>query len=79
MTEEVNRPQKSEADGLLVTYDEETLSLTFDWNPDTHPKYNYLQDLSSSELLQLITRGLEEALEEDLQNQNNPNHPDNDD
>lgn len=72
MNENTDHSDQSEVNGLLVTYDEETLSFTFDWDPGTHPQYNYLNGLSSSELIQLITRGLEQALEEDeLDNQTN--------
>ena len=33
--------------GLTVTYDEETGIITFDWDPETHPQYNVLQDITS--------------------------------
>lgn len=45
--------------GLTVTYDEETLTFTFDWDPETHPEYNFLEDLTSNELIKMITDYLE--------------------
>jgi hypothetical protein len=65
MTQDQSNATQSNEDGLLITFDEETSTFTFDWNPETHPKYDYLTTLSSDELLHLITKGLEEALEED--------------
>ena len=44
----------SEQDGLLVEYDEETGNISLEWDPDTHPEYNYLEDLTSEEFSNLL-------------------------
>lgn len=44
--------------GLVVTYDEETLTFTFDWNHETHPEYNFLLNWTSQDLIKLITEYL---------------------
>jgi len=40
--------------GLLVEYDEKTGSISFEWDPDTHPEYNYLEDLTSEEFSNML-------------------------
>lgn len=40
--------------GLTVTYDEEAGIITFDWNSETHPEYNYLQDLTSEKFSEMM-------------------------
>ena len=44
----------SEQAGLLVEYDEETGNISLEWDPDTHPEYNYLEDLTSEEFSKLL-------------------------
>lgn len=51
--------ETSSGKGLTVTYDEETLSFTFDWDPVTHPQYNFLEGMTSNELVKMITSYLE--------------------
>lgn len=46
-------------EGLTVTYDDESLTFTFDWNPETHPEYNFLENMTSNELIKMITDYLE--------------------
>lgn len=40
--------------GLTVTYDEEAGVITFDWNPETHPQYNYLEELTSEKFSEMM-------------------------
>lgn len=54
--------------GLVVTYDEETLTLYFDWNPETHPEYNFLEEMTSSDLIKMVTHYLE-AIDEKTEQQ----------
>lgn len=43
-----------EEDGLLITYDEESNLLTFEWNEETHPQYNYLYLLTEEKFSQML-------------------------
>jgi hypothetical protein len=53
-------------DGLTVTYNEETLEFTFDWDEITHPEYNFLHELTSEDLVNILTERLK-ALEAEAQ------------
>jgi hypothetical protein len=57
-------PETSSEEGLTVIYDEETLTFSFDWDPETHPEYNFLQDMTSNDLIKMITDYLELTDEE---------------
>ena len=37
-------------EGLTIIYDEDTSSLTFEWDNETHPEYNFLNLLTPEEL-----------------------------
>lgn len=41
-------------DGLLVSYDEETSTISLEWDPETHPQYNCLEDMTSEEFINLL-------------------------
>ena len=41
-------------DGLSVSYDEEKGVISFDWDPETHPEYNYLEGLTAEELVNMV-------------------------
>jgi hypothetical protein len=41
-------------DGLSITVDEETDEITFIWNPETHPEWNYLEEVGKEELLKMM-------------------------
>lgn len=60
-------PESRSDEGLVVTYDEESLTFSFDWNPETHPEYNFLEKMTSSELIKMITHYLELTDEETKQ------------
>lgn len=40
--------------GLTVTYDEKNSLISFEWDPDTHPEYNYLEELTDEEFSEMI-------------------------
>lgn len=42
--------ESSSDDGLTIIYDEDTSSLTFEWDNETHPEYNFLALLTPEEL-----------------------------
>ncbi len=44
----------SESDGLLIDYDEETGTVTFTWDEETHPQWNCLLGLTSEKFSQLL-------------------------
>ena len=54
--------------GLTITHDEETSSLSFEWDPETHPEYNQLENMTDEEfqktLLEFI--GKKETERDDL-------------
>ena len=51
--------------GLAVTYNDKTGVITFDWDPETHPEYNYLQDLTPEKFSQLLQDYLDKLNEEE--------------
>jgi hypothetical protein len=53
-------------DGLIVTIDDETNILTFTWDPDTHPQWNYLQELGEDGVKKLLMDYVQRTLEETL-------------
>ena len=53
-------------DGLIVTIDDGTNILTFEWDPDTHPKWNYLQELGEEGVKELLMDYVQRTLEETL-------------
>ena len=38
--------ESMEENGLLITYDEESSLITFEWNEKSHPQYNCLYGLT---------------------------------
>lgn len=44
----------SEQEGLVVIYDEDTETITFDWNQETHPEYNFLSLMTPEELSKML-------------------------
>ena len=57
-----NQAQVSERDGLRVTYNEDDSYLTLDWDPETHPEYNYLNDFPENELSEYLIGILKEEI-----------------
>ena len=55
-----------EKDGLLITYDEESGQITFEWDEETHPQYNALYGLTSESFSQMLKEYCEQldALQE---------------
>jgi hypothetical protein len=49
-----DQAQVSEGGGLRVTYNEDDSSLTLEWDPETHPEYNYLNDFPENELSEYL-------------------------
>ena len=62
----------SENDGLLVSFDEESNTFTFEWDEETHPEYNLLRLLTPEEL----TNRLSEQLQKLIDDENGSNIPD---
>jgi hypothetical protein len=56
--------QVSVGHGLRVTYNENESSFTLDWDPETHPEYNYLEELSEDELTEHLLGALKEQIDE---------------
>lgn len=50
--------------GLTVTIDDETNVITFDWDPETHPEWDFLQDLTSEELCEMLLEYASEIINE---------------
>ena len=49
----------SEKDGLRVSINDETGDISFEWDPDTNPEYNYLQELTSESFSDLLRNFLD--------------------
>ena len=71
-----HEPQVSEGHGLRVTWSENESSLTLDWDPETHPEYNYFADFSEEELIEHLFGALKEKLDE-LENTSTTKNNDN--
>lgn len=46
--------ESSGDDGLTIIYDEDTSCLTFEWDNETHPEYNFLNLLTPEELTKTL-------------------------
>ena len=57
-------PESSSGEGLTVSYDDETFTITFDWDPDANPEYNFLTGWTSQDLTQLLTEYLKQVEED---------------
>lgn len=44
----------TERDGLTITVDDETNILTFSWDDETHPMWNFLHDLGEEGISKLL-------------------------
>lgn len=47
--------ESSTDSGLTVTYDEEAGVIHLDWNPETHPEWNFLEGMTSEEFCQILS------------------------
>jgi hypothetical protein len=57
-----DQAQVSEGGGLRVTYNEGDSSFTLEWDPETHPEYNYLNDFPENELSEYLIGILKEQI-----------------
>lgn len=57
--------ESSSEDGLTVSYDEESGTITFDWDNETHPEYNFLNLLTPEELSKMLMDRIKELEAED--------------
>lgn len=57
--------ESSEQDGLLVGFDEESGSFTFEWDDATHPEYNFLRLLTPEELSRALSDRLQELIDDE--------------
>ena len=57
--------ESSSEDGLTVSYDEESGTITFDWDNETHPEYNFLNLLTPEELSKMLMDRVKELEAED--------------
>jgi hypothetical protein len=46
---------ESTESGLTVEYDEETGSFTLDWDPETHPEWNFLEGMTSEDFSEMLS------------------------
>lgn len=44
----------SSDNGLTVTFDDETGTITLDWDPETHPEYNIFEGITSEQFCQIL-------------------------
>lgn len=57
--------ESSSEDGLTVSFDEESGTITFDWDNETHPEYNFLNLLTPEELSKMLMDRIKELVAED--------------
>jgi hypothetical protein len=58
------RVERSEKDGLVVIIDDETDTLTFEWDDETHPQWNFLRELGEEGVSALILEHCQQILSE---------------
>lgn len=58
--------ENSEQDGLLIQFDEESSTFTFEWDDKTHPEYNFLRLLTPDELSRVLSERLEELIQNEI-------------
>jgi hypothetical protein len=51
--------ETTEKDGLIVSYDDETGTFSFEWDEKTHPEYDYLKDLTEEGFNKLLLDQIE--------------------
>ena len=45
--------------GLTISFNEEDSTLTFDWDPETHPEYDWLENLTTEHLTKVLSDCIE--------------------
>lgn len=56
--------ERSEKDGLVVIIDDETDTLTLEWDDETHPQWNFLRELGEEGVSELILTQCQQILSE---------------
>ena len=46
--------ESSTEHGLTVSYNEETLTFTFEWDETTHPEYDFLYELTEEKFSEMV-------------------------
>ena len=59
-----------EEDGLRIYVNEQDLTITLDWDPETHPKWNELHNISEEDLLKRLVAMAEKDLNEEPSEKN---------
>jgi hypothetical protein len=52
-----------EGNGLTVTFNDENNSIDFEWNPETHPHWNIIEEWGTKGLLKVLADAANETLE----------------
>lgn len=56
--------ERSEKDGLVVIIDDEANLMTFEWDDETHPQWNFLHDLGEEGVTQMLMDHCQRILSE---------------
>lgn len=59
--------EEVEKDGLSISVNEETDEITFRWDCETHPEWNYLQEVSKEDLIKKMCEYFEVELNKEMQ------------
>lgn len=51
-------------DGLTISVNEEMGEITFNWDDETHPQYNYLKDVSEEKFLEMLLNQVKQTCAE---------------
>jgi hypothetical protein len=54
--------ERSEKDGLVVMIDDETDTLTFEWDDETHPQWNFLRELGEERVAEMLMDYCKQAI-----------------
>jgi hypothetical protein len=49
-----SKVDRSEENGLVIIVDDETNLLTFEWDDETHPQWNFLRELGEEGVTEML-------------------------
>lgn len=56
------RVERSEKDGLVILIDDGTDLITFEWDEETHPQWNFLHDLGEEKVTEMLMDYCKQAI-----------------
>ena len=59
---------ESTQDGLTIICDEGASFISFEWDTETHPQWNYIQDLTNEEFVDLLLKQANKVIDNNSEN-----------